>query len=388
MKLKAILAAAVSAAVTLCSMGMYFPNAETSTETPMYTLSYNLEYDGFRTEDESQFVSVELKAGANYIIPEGDFLTDDFASTGWTYDNILMYQAGDNFVMPAHDVVLEPVFAEIRATATYTVSYDVEGYELPIPDAYEPMEKNPGHPVSPTSVIVYSPDATQIGWLYKGVAVLPSQKIVMPEEDVVFTPRMFNYYNVTYSAGDVDRITTASSVSFECFETEGIDLAAADRLGRMGFKLTGWTCSVDGKVYKPVSQYVMPGSDVVFTAVWEPLNYVVVFMSNNGKNENIKVPGVTDSTITVPECTSTKAGYKFAGWSYGDEVYQPGDDFVIYGAMPGLGISLKAIWVEDTGEEEQEPCDAIWLAMQRQAYVNGEITAEELKSNADFLLGR
>ena len=30
-------------------------------------------------------------------------------------------------------------------------------------------------------------------------------------------------------------------------------------------------------------------------------------------------------------------------------MYQPGDDFLIEGADPGLGISLKAVWTENSG---------------------------------------
>ncbi|MBE6855898.1 MAG: hypothetical protein E7500_00500 [Ruminococcus sp.] len=386
MKLKALLSTVVSAVLITCTMGTYIPSAETTVET--YTLSFDISDEGFETEDESLFASVELKAGGNYIIPEGSFETEERHSTGWTYDDIYLYAEGDNFVMPAQDVVLRPVYVSDVDNATYTVSYNIEGYTHSEEVSFDSFKRQPGRPVSPTTYKVNLAGASQAGWYYKGNIVLPTQKFVMPAEDVVLTPRFLYYYTLTYSAGEVDRLTSTSNfVAFDRCEFESLDLAAADRFGRIGFNLVGWTSSIDGLVYKPGSPYVMPGQDLTFTAVWEPKTYVVVFAANNGKSESIKISGQTDTYITVPECTFTKSGYKFAGWSYNDELYQPGDEFLIYGAKPGLGISLKASWVEDI-PEVQEPYDSLSLVLQRKEYVAGTATEEDLKAGADFLLGR
>ena len=179
----------------------------------------------------------------------------------------------------------------------------------------------------------------------------------MPDHDIELTPDWHKYYKLTYSPGDVDRLNGVTSSVFDRLEKQSTDLAESGRFSRNGFKITGWTCDYDGKVYAPLQDYVMPSQDVTFTAVWEPLTYTVVFMGNTGKTEDIlRVKGQTDTTIICPEFTGTKNGYYFAGWQFDEKVdgvttstiYQPGDEFLIKGASPGMGISLSAVWKKGT----------------------------------------
>ncbi|MBD5159936.1 MAG: hypothetical protein HDT23_06835, partial [Ruminococcus sp.] len=65
---------------------------------------------------------------------------------------------------------------------------------------------------------------------------------------------------------------------------------------------------------------------------------------------NIKIKGLTDTTITTPEATITQDGKYLAGWKDDDtgEVYSVGTEYMIMGALEGKGISLTAVWEEGT----------------------------------------
>jgi hypothetical protein len=385
---KSCVAAVVSTTVAICSANIYISSyAETESETTTYTFTYNINLDEIETEDADAFVSIQAAAGDNITIPDATFNIGTSYLSGWTVDDIFLYEAGDVYKMPDHDVVINPVLIDPTAEL-YSVTYDTDGddYDLSTTSFKEKFYL-PGQAVSASTQSIQRTGYKQLGWYWGDTYVTSSDKLIMPAEDVVFEPAWFKQCNIYYEAGDVDRIIGNSSYVFEKTESLTIDLANSSRLSRAGFTLSGWLCDIDGKVYEPVSQFVVPSTDVHFTAVWTPKTYTVVFNPNNGKDASIKISGETDTAITVPECTSVKAGYKFAGWLYDGVTYKAGEEFVIPGAAPGLGISLKAVWVEDTGEEE-EIYDSLNLAMARTKYLNGEITEEELLEINDFLLGR
>ena len=82
------------------------------------------------------------------------------------------------------------------------------------------------------------------------------------------------------------------------------------------------------------------------TAVWEPLDYTIVFNTGDTSIPNIKIQGKTNEKIIAPYLEKERQGYTFLGWKiYNTEVYYPGDEIVIKGQMPGIGISAKAIWI-------------------------------------------
>lgn len=90
----------------------------------------------------------------------------------------------------------------------------------------------------------------------------------------------------------------------------------------------------------------MPDEDVIMTAVWEPLTYVVVFKTGVNSIPNIKINGETGKFIIAPSLTTERQGYTFYGWKmYDSDIYFPGDEILIKGQMPGLGISSTAIWI-------------------------------------------
>lgn len=391
MNLKPLTAAFLSAAIALGSMGSVpITNADTTDEeVTTYTVTYNLDYEGIydseRDEDLSSiFVTAELAAGEYVDIPDVNVFADGLTSSGWTYDGVYMYEPGGFFKMPDHDIVLEPVWVDKNADL-YTVSYDIDNddYEILNEENFASKLYLPGKPVTVAKGSVSRNGYTQIGWIYDGNIFTISDKLVMPDHDVVFEPCWYKNYNVYYEAGDVDRINGTKTFVYDRYETNTFDLPTKDKISRNGFQIVGWLCDYDGKIYSPVSQFTMPSADVHFTAVWEPKTYTVVFRSKSDTSEIIKIAGETDTAITVPEVTSTKKGYEFVGWSYDGVIYQPGDDFVIPGAKPGVGIALDGVW-----EEEGTHQDSLTLAQARQKYIDGEISEEELLNLSDFVLGQ
>ena len=102
-----------------------------------------------------------------------------------------------------------------------------------------------------------------------------------------------NYHKIYYSHGDVDGIVGIPDATLVYTEGTSIDLAESTRLGRMGYEIVGWHCEYDGKDYPIFYPYKLPDSDVVMTAIWEPIEYTIVFITGVTAIPNIKIKGKT-----------------------------------------------------------------------------------------------
>lgn len=389
MRLKNLAAAAVSAVITLSTLGAFpIASAETTTETVTYSVSYDLSDESMVIEDVTLYEATELANGEVFTVADGEITKEGYNLTGWTYDDVFLYEGGDGFVMPAYDIVLKPVFRKQVSDVYYSVTYyaEVDGEVLDTEDLCI-TKKVPGSYISISPQAFTRTGYIQTGWTDGVYEYDGYQKIIMPEHDVYLEPVWKKELNVIYDAGTDDRIIGNRSYVFPKLEGSPFELANASRLSRQGFKIAGWICELDGQEYKPLAEYVMPSTDVIFTAIWEPITYNVVFKVNNGTSELIKIAAETDSAIIAPECTATYDGYEFAGWSYEDVIYKPGEEFIVPGALPGLGIMLTGVWVEESADE-QTTYDVFSLIEARQAYVDGEAAAEEVTAIADHLMGR
>lgn len=354
-------------AFTAMSVMTAFPSFAESGEAEekkQVTVHFDISEEGITIEEDEDGNIVELNditadPNGSVRIPVVTLSKDDYVFQGWTVDGVRGYPSNTILQIGEEDVTLTPVWYKSGDKNYHTVKYEVESIpdEKDLPVQIQPLDLPQGAFVEVSLFAFNHPENThvQLGWLYDGVAYLGQQYIVMPDHDVTFTPNWLKFYKLTYTPGDVDRLTGATSGVFERVETQQTDLAEAGRFSRMGFKIIGWSCDADGKVYAPLSAYIMPSQDVTFTAVWEPIEYNVVFNGSTGNTNDIyRVPGKTDTTIICPEMTGTKSGYYFDGWKFTEKVdgknvttiYQPGDEFLIKGAKPGLGISLTAVWVK------------------------------------------
>jgi len=134
----------------------------------------------------------------------------------------------------------------------------------------------------------------------------------------------------------------------------------------VGNELIGWTLDANktenSKIYKVEEEYILPDKETVtFYAVWERRNYVS-FNINGGTGETPESITIKDKavTVTMPENTSTKDGYKFIGWSRTDKpyayngtpynIYRPGEQFTV---EPGKNTTMYAVW-SDLNEQHVE----------------------------------
>ncbi len=361
-------AAVLSAAVmTVC--GAFGSFTATAAEPKEVEVIFDFGFDtstlepDYRTDgklsDVNDFKPITVKAGTNVPIPMGVFDTKTHGFSGWTVDGFYGYHSGETYLIPedyAEDtLVMKAVWYDYSDSRLIDIKYNLEynGQEVERPEWLKDTRVVPGMIFEPnyTTIKVEKFGADEINLTSSGLTdgeriYKYGTKIIIGDDPMTFSPIWLKEINVTYSAGDVDRLNGNSSVTFQKMEAGKDELAANDRFSRSGFNLVGWISSIDGTQYKPGQTVVMPGEDVTFTAVWEAKNYTVLFKTGNG-GTNKKVQGVTDTTIICPDPEHTVEGMTFAGWkdSEGD-IYPAGSEYLIKGAIPGAGISLTGVWVE------------------------------------------
>lgn len=359
-----ITAAALSALIAAASYGTIpiFAAADKEAEV---TIHFDLSEEGVKVEDNQygnpQYIyDISGEPGKSRILSDLNLEKSGYTFSGWTFNGVQAYEPGDVIQFPDADATLTPVWSKNSDSVKYTVHYeavcdtgtiDKDGR---LPDTKHKAGELVEIPLDVFDHPEYS--YSQIGWIYDGIGYLGQQKIIMPSHNIELTPNWMRYCKFTYSVGDVDRVPGVIEQHLERIAGLPTNLAEASRFLRIGFRNTGWLCSVDGKIYPPEYSYIMPDEDVVFTAVWEPVTYTIVFRPNPENKENlINIDAQTDTTIICPEINITRPGYKFGGWNYNGTIYQPGDEFFVYGELAGLGILLEAVWIEESSPELTDP---------------------------------
>lgn len=333
-------------------------SAEDTVAVEDITITFDCSEDGIIIEDEYKelIAPVTLSPGTSITIPEAFPKKDGYYFQGWTYDGIHGYTYGDIFRSPdGNDVTLKPVWSMKDPDAQYTVNYEVEqdGEIIDTSEELPEREYCAGHIVEVSLMSYTYGDFVQLGWIFDGTEMRGQEKFVMPDHDVTLTPNWKKRYKITYTVGDVDRVVGATFMEYIQPETVDTGLQSNTRFSRNGFTISGWLCDDDNKVY-PTSypNYIMPGHDVTFTAVWEAKEYTVVFKQDSNSKNNLKVKGFTDTEITTPTATITQDGKYLAGWKDTDgTVYPAGGQYMIKGAIAGKGIVLEAVWEEGTPPE-------------------------------------
>lgn len=307
--------------------------------------------DGNLTDFE-RFEPFTAKKGTVTGIPLGAFERDGYVFSGWTVDGFYGYYCGETYYIPedfeGDSVVFKAVWQDIKdkRITKYTYNVVMDGEPVERPKWLRDVELSPGMIYEPNYTSIKIDGASSYGLTDGEREYHIGTKLVVTEEDREFMPIWKREIMLTYFAGDVDRINGNTSVSFTKMEDGRDELAASDRFSRSGFNLVGWVSDLDGKTYKTGETITMPGQDVIFTAVWEPKTYVVVFKTGNG-GASQKVSGVTDTAIVCPDPNHTVSGMSFAGWKDEEGVIYPvGSEYTIKGALPGAGIALNGVWVE------------------------------------------
>lgn len=315
------------------------------------TITFDYSGDGVEVTDDYKDLlqPITISSSSAITIPSAFPTREGYFFSGWTYDGIHAYTYGDTFRSPdGNDVTLTPIWGVKNQEVKYTLKYEVEqnGEIIDTSKELPDTELFAGQIVQVSLMSYTYGDFVQLGWEYDGIEFKGQEKFIMPEHDVTLTPDWKKRYKITYTVGDVDRVTGASFMEYSQPETIPTGLQAANRFSRNGFKIVGWLCDDDNQVYATsYPNYVMPSHDVTFTAVWEAKEYTVIFKQDSNSQNNIKVKGFTDTEITTPNGTITQDGKNIIAWKDEDgTIYPVGSQYMIKGAVAGKGITLEAVW--------------------------------------------
>jgi len=359
----------------------------------MYTLSFDLQgMEIMEDEDieniEHAFDTLEIAGGkATQLSLARLEAAEECSFKGWTYNDVTMYEPGDVFLMPDHDVELKPVILDSSIDVEYTLSYDSGDYELV--GILPKVKKLPANiPFSVTGTYCLADGLSQFGWTDGENDFLPTDKVIMPAHDVVLTPKWYKLCNIYYQAGDVDNVNGKSEVAMEKREGISYELANASRLSRSGYDLTGWYSDYDQKEHALNETVIQPAADIHYTAVWKPSVYKLTLYSNNTLKQKTLVNATYGTNFVVPECSYKYYGYKFTGWKYKTAFYQPGDEFEVPALISGQSLTLSAQWEADDSFEKSSELDVFSMVEARKSF-NEEKTDElELSTTHNYVINK
>lgn len=357
---KRIAAISASAVLAVCSSGLFSAmGAEPADEPITYTVHFDLsDPDLFVVEEEDgtvpEFNDIVTNGESSIFIPNGKVDKEGYSFSGWTADGVYGYKGGDVYRVTDSDVTFTPVWVDENDQDFLTIKYyvEIDGEEVDISKYFSDYHIVKGRFLN-ISLMTFSREGyKQRGWTDGEHVFAGQQNMIIPDHDVTLTPNWLKLYTLHYTVGDADRVTGVTFLDYENTEGNSTNLQSSTRFSRKGFTIRAWYCDYDQKEYLPDAKFIMPSSDVTMYPVWEPIKYTVVFKPGTGSSDNIKIPGYTDTTIEVPDINVEREGLVFAGWSYEGKIYQPGEEFFIEGAAPGLGIALSAVWTEKKVDEE------------------------------------
>lgn len=351
---KTLSAVTASAVIAVCSVPTSFSYGADTEAEQKCTIHYDISEEGVYLPEDADgnvpvLADIQQSPFSSFyvtdIIPE----KEGFIFSGWTSDDIVAYVGNDVCQVFDSDITFHPVWVDENDTTMHKIVFHVEydGVVNEETKKYLPDQKQLKGRLVTIPTWVFPPSGyKQRGWTDGVHEFSAYERVIVHDEDITFTPNLKKIYKLIYSVGDADRINGVKMLEFENIEDETTNLQALNRFSRSGFTNTGWHCEDDGKDYKGYDVFLMPSHDVTFTPIWSPINYKIFFSPTSSSKDDIVVQGYTDTKITAPECTVTKKGYKFDGWKYGDVIVQPGEEYLIVGSKPGLGISFKAVWKE------------------------------------------
>ena len=342
--------------VTIFPIFINIANAQEEEEGPII---YRVHFDFDRNDPNITLIDLNNKSNPNpeikdieseyrsVFIPRIELDKVDYFFSGWTEDGIYGFEPGNVFLCTHKNCTLKPVFGLLADKRTFTLEYIIE-FEGEIIES----NLNKGHycknrKVTTSMLSINTKKAVHRGWTDGEYEFAQEQKLVMPEHNVTLRALYFYYRNLTYLPGDVDGLVGVTS-DIQVIRYRGdIDLAEETRLKRNGYTIAAWHCENDGKDYPIFYKYIMPDENVIMTAIWEPLNYNIVFRSGVSSIPDLKIRARTGEIIIAPN-VDEREGYTFRGWViYQTEVYFPGDEIVVKGQAPGLGIGTHAIWIQN-----------------------------------------
>ncbi|MGN1103777.1 MAG: InlB B-repeat-containing protein [Candidatus Coproplasma sp.] len=141
------------------------------------------------------------------------------------------------------------------------------------------------------------------------------------------------HYTVTYAFGN-EVYTTA-----KLYEGEKVSKISCYI---SGYNFDGWYSDPDLTTTFDFNQKI--SGDITVYGRRTPISFVIVFDPNGGVGEAVRVDAKFGESITMPECSFTQEGYKFAGWRK-IRLYQTGQVVEAeFTYIEGEEVVFKAEW--------------------------------------------
>ena len=279
-----------------------------------------------------------------------------------TYYVYYMVDGGVNYVGVAPSL-------EKKVTATIAESY--LGY-MYANEGTVPVKEQHGYfpAFAPSINMPDAEDLADMGWVYEGHVALGFNTkadgtgtpyalgAAIPMADVVTISaadpdgivRIYVHWgsnSVTHTVTyNVNGGSAAAPVQPDVAEGGAFVVAAYDGT-KTGYLFGGWN---DGtSIYAAGADYVMDTSNVTFTAVWNPISYIIAFSANGGTGEMANLNVVYDTEITLTANAFTRADNAFEGWAIsatGTAVYGDAAKVVNLTAENGATVTLYVVWIQ------------------------------------------
>ena len=291
-----------------------------------------------------------ISESTSVILPTAELDKEGYFFSGWTEDGIIGYEPGNVFLCTSKNTTLKPVLGELSDGRFFRLEYVVEfeGKKIDTGGTLPKGNYVKNRIVKISMMIFPQQTAVHKGWTDGNNIFYQENKIITPEHNVTLRAVFLYYRKLIYDSGNVDGIVGVNQNIQTGYYGAKMDLAENTRLKRSGYRMIAWHCENDGIDYPFYFQYNMPDEDVIMTAVWQPLIYLITFYSGDKSIPNIRIRGETGGIIIAPILENKREGYTFIGWKmYGEDIYYPGDEIVVRGQMPGGGISGTAIWKQN-----------------------------------------
>lgn len=289
------------------------------TQTKEYNVTFNYNYEGcpapsvLKTEGgEVKYISDPTRAGHEFI--------------GWYKDAAGTQPFGGGKV--TSDITL---YAKWEAEkATYTVTYMVGG------EVYDTVSAKGGESITLKS---YSAPADKRfeGWTSDGKTYAAGDKFEV-NANVTFTASLVQLRLISFVVGN----ETVKTVYMA--KGEQITLPTADELS-IGEGFIGWSASLtDANVIIGGEEYTLETSDDVTFYARFGGSYTLSFSIGYDDGGESLLPSdnyYNGSSVTLPAAPE-REGYRFGGWSDGDNVFDAESSYI----MPAADITLTAQWVK------------------------------------------
>ncbi|WP_242354951.1 doubled motif LPXTG anchor domain-containing protein [Hungatella effluvii] len=246
-----------------------------------YTVTYKV--------DGQQYGEPEVYKYNELVRLKSEPTKEGYTFSHWNY--------GEDFLMPAKDVVIEGSFG----INSYTVTYKVDGVQYGSTETYE---------YGSTVTLREEPERegyTFNGWNRKGNFTMPAGDIVIEGSFKI------NSYTVTYK---VDGEISGETESYEY----GADVTLREEPVKEGYTFSHWSRTTG---------FTMPAENVVIEGSFKINSYTVTYIVDG------EITGEVESyeygTEVKLRSEPSKEGHEFGGWNRTEDFTMPAENVVIEG---------------------------------------------------------